>query len=192
MPVGTSVPAGIAVPIREPATIPSSKDSVRIPSVNFASVMARMASASGSPVSWGTCTSSLPETTSTLTVEPLSTSVPAGGSWLTIVPSALSLFLTYVGSSTISSCWAVAEAFAKDWSTNDGSATVPGPGVVAGPSAVKRRKRPRPAMTRMTRPSTPAIQIHGLVRRGSSGSSSSRGSDEGGDVGGAVPAGAPA
>ena len=135
--------------------------------------MARIASASGRPVSWGTCTSSLPETTSTLTVDPLSTSLPAGGSWLTIVPSALSLRFTYVGSSSIPSCWAVAVALSRDWSTNEGSVTVPGPGVADGPSAVKMRKRPKPTSTRMARPSRPATQIQGLVPRGSSGSSSS-------------------
>ena len=52
VPVGTSRPAGSDVPMTEPATTTGSNDSVRTPSLSFASVIAWIASASVRPVSW--------------------------------------------------------------------------------------------------------------------------------------------
>ena len=78
----------------EPAGITASKSTVRAPSWRFALTSAWIAALSVSPTIDGTETRSLPLTTSTLTVDPWLTMVPAGGSCPTIVPSAVLFCLT--------------------------------------------------------------------------------------------------
>ena len=78
----------------EPAGIAGSKSTVRVPSWRFALTSAWIAALSVRPTIDGTGTRSLPLTTSTLTVDPWLTLVPAGGSCPTIVPSAALFCLT--------------------------------------------------------------------------------------------------